>query len=608
MTDQLLETFPARDGADQLAERESRRVTIKVLAAKKSEAVLLASFGLWALLIWFFSESVTEAIFPLLTKIRAPGEYSTSEGYIENVRGIAILLGIKLPIPLVVGWIFRSHVVRWASRVRQAPRSLLLILGFAALLQALTVFTFSPIVAGDGASYFKIAEGMSGFDFNSHLAFSTGYPFVFSFLLVWDGYGPIDQYIIIVAQKALFVGEVYLIYRIFISTTNRNVAIAASAIFALSPAFFDMTSHTRPMAFLAPILLFMVYESACKKNPSWLLLALAGGIGLLVRPVIWPVVVVGLIVYYLRVRKMQQALLATCLTGFVFGAYILVVHWPSTGTPKYSYVAGTNLHQHLAMAGILPRAEYGKSSVELLTYLAAELPNPPEELWGSKGWFKLRYDGPRPEIDLTPVDSPNVDTLHQLHYAIGHSKADSLLLKSSLSAIMHNPARYLRSIASTGLGSMESVAAYPNFPTRSDLTILNSTFMGFKRAYAAEGGRHFGQDSRLLFWPGVALVELLNTPTRFSKWFWLLGGIILPSFTLLWVNRQRFMVGVVLAASLGYIVSTFAFAPAPLSRYIEPILPLLFLNAGIALFVVLSLGHSITVRSRRLYRTRFTSA
>jgi hypothetical protein len=506
---------------------------------------------------------------------------------------------------------------------KRAP--LLWVTATAILVRLLIIVSYPPIIAGDGADYWHLARVMAQGAFQGNLVYSTGYPFALSFVLMpmqwlWSAAPGLAYRLVLVAQYACGVITVILLYDLLRRMVSPRAALIGGLISALSPVEAAWASETRPEFFLSFLLilgLWLLMRIASRPRPTALMFALVGAVAGLT----WLVRVNSVIVAPLwclavwlwpreQPRRLRIAWIGAFLTTgiIVAGGYLVLVHYPTTGTWKYSYLFGWNLKNHLADAGILFDRANGPASATLIRYDHANLP--PELKPPKVTTLASNVDHP---IDARlaavlrsapePAQSTAVDFEEKrLYLLLGFRETDALMTRAALETIAAHPIPYVASVAQT---MVDYFYRYHEFgsdfilPDEQHLAVLQQGALGFVKVSARETGignqgdaTHtkakwaFEQPS-WVWLPGIRLLSGYYQVFRFS---WVLSPIAILACVVLFLRspRRRAFVGLCVALVLLWLGAV-AFICPPGSRYRTPIEPFMdvFIGAAIAwLFTV----------------------
>ncbi len=507
-----------------------------------------------------------------------------------------------------------------AQRITGIPEGRATLLGLtaiAAIVRILIIVSYPPIIASDGADYWHLAREMAAGAFQGDLVYSTGYPFALSFALrpmqwMWSVSPDLAYRFVLVLQHTCGLLAVMLLYAVLRRMVNARAALIGALICALSPVVAAWASETRPeffLSFLLVLSLWLLMHATTHSHPNALRFALAGavvGLTWLVR--INSVVVVPLwcLAIWLwlpaQLRRLRLGWVGAFLGAgiLVAASYLALVHQPSTGTWKYSYLLGWNLKNHLADAGIpFDRAD-GPASATLIRYEHADLPK--EDL-PKVTTLSSHVDHPidaRLAAAMINAPEPTASTAtdfdeKRLFYLLGFPEADRMMTQAALEVITAHPISYFAAVAQTMADYFYRYHEFSSdfmLPDEEHFDVLRQGPLGFVKVGAriAHPEREdetthtkpkwaFEQAS----WVWLPGIRLLNDYYGVFRLSWVLAptSMLICFVLFLRAPRRRAFIGLCLGLVLVWLGAV-AFVSPPAARYRTPIEPIMDIFIGVA--------------------------
>ena len=293
---------------------------------------------------------------------------------------------------------------------------------------------------------------------------------------------------------------------------------------------------------------WLLFRATARPRPAAALTALAGitaGLSWLTR--VNSVVVAPMLVLALWLsardssRERRAALIGVLLAPamLIAGGYPALIHHPTTGAWKYSYVLGWDLKNQVADAGIPFDRANGPASAALIRYqysgiaprdalpkvtvLAEHLEHPIDAPLATK----LRH---APQLAQSTTGNFEEKRLYLL---LGFQETDSLLTQAALETIAAHPLSWLLAVARTLAGYFYRCSNFSSdfmLPDEEHLEVIQPGRLGFMKVSAREA--HMTNDS-----------EASHTKAKWAfeqpSWVWLPGIRLLNAyyglFRFLWV-------------------------------------------------------------------------
>jgi hypothetical protein len=488
----------------------------------------------------------------------------------------------------------------------------------AALVRILTVVSYPPIIAGDGADYWHLARQMATGAFQGNLVYSTGYPFVLSLALIpmqwlWSATPDLAYRLVLVGQHTCGLITVVLLYDLLRRMVSPRAALIGGLLSALSPVEAAWASETRPeffLSFLLVLSLWLLMRVTSRPRPITVLFALAGataGLSWLVRVnsvIAAPLWCLAIWLWPDGHSRRSRFGWAGAFLGaglLIVGGYLALVHYPTTGTWKYSYLLGWNLKNRLADAGIPFDRANGPATAALIRYQYAdiglkELPKVTE--------LASHVDHPidaRLAAALRSAPEPTKSTTvdfeeKRLYLLLGFPEADGLMTRAALETIAAHPIPYLTSVAQTIADYFYRYNEFSSdfvLPDEMHIGVLKQGVLGFVKVSVSES--HLGDDGETSHtktkwafeqpsWVWLPGINLLNGYYDVFRFSWILSPVAFIVCLILFLRapRRRAFVGLCLGLVILWLGAV-AFICPPGARYRTPIEPFMDILVGVAL-------------------------
>ncbi|MBZ0303041.1 MAG: glycosyltransferase family 39 protein [Anaerolineae bacterium] len=404
-------------------------------------------------------------------------------------------------------------------------RKHVLILLLITLLTRGIMFISYPFGGEDdnqAAQNYLINELVHGNLLIGNLRFNTGYPLVIA-PVTWlaQPLGRFDDRLVLLVQVTLASTIPFLIYDILRKRRSESEAFFVALVVALNPFGWQWAHLTLPVwlvAFCVTLALWMIHRGLLSQQHRLRWVFGAGfvmGIAVLARFNFAPVVaVLGLGFFALRHLSLRQRLAMFITLGATSGAmllaYIVLIHFPSTGTWTLSCVSGANLLQSLSSKGVPLTPANGSMTqkyFELVTLEPRDIPllSDTYPLWqkgdswvSSEELTRFLAQTPGPIAETLPSAFPGT-----LFKYLGPCATDQLLRSVAVEGLRTRPLQWAGGILPQ-VGQMLLYQPQPGFknlylPDVRDMMFVGQNRVGFQQA---EEGYYNGQ---IVWVPGIWL-------------------------------------------------------------------------------------------------------
>ncbi len=447
----------------------------------------------------------------------------------------------------------------------------------------------------------QIAQLNEGNLLIGNLRYHTGYPlFIAPVAALSQGFGRLDERVLLLVQVVLSASIPFLVYDILRVRRTPREALVVALLLALDPFGMQWAHFILPnwmIAFCFVAALWLIHRGLQAEKRALLWVALAGvllGWAALARLNLAPVVAVfGAAFFLLPGMSRWQQIRYFATLGIssvaVLLLYVILIHYPSTGTWSLSCYTGTNLLVSVYVKGFNLLAENGAATQEYLNWLTHQ---PPREViftsgihprWAEPGsWATaeeyaafINQPGGTPEQTVTTVFPA------QLFYYLGPCTTDQLLLEVHHEAVRTQPLRWLASIPADVL-SMLVQPVTPIYdplylPRYEQIDFTGESRLGFREV---EGEYYNGHT---VWEPGIWFYSQVFNLWNGFKWLTPLA-LVWAFFSREWLYKAS---AIVLLAFL-VLLSVFG---NPLPRLYAPLYPLTPLLIGAFLSFLGRYGH-----------------
>ena len=245
-------------------------------------------------------------------------------------------------------------------------RPLLIVLAACALLRLLFLCTYPLNVSGDGATYAHMMRARV-----SNLAHAGGYPFLLGlpaslFVVTYaeakhersvsreadlstSVQSTIRDFYVQGLNHLVDLGVVALLYWLIASLSTPLMGALGAAMYGLNPWHVQWATVVRPEPMQSALLLAAVaaaYAGWRGRHGCYPLAAVAFAFAFLVKPnsLLLAPLPVAILLLDRKAPRVKLALQCAGSAVIVVGAFLLLYHWPSTGTFRLDYLVGHNLY------------------------------------------------------------------------------------------------------------------------------------------------------------------------------------------------------------------------------------------------------------------------
>ncbi len=477
---------------------------------------------------------------------------------------------------------------------RAARRHLGILLAITVLVRCM-MFVSYPLGAAhydddQAAQGYFMAELAAGNLLVGNVRYGTGYPLVMAPLFALTrALGSLADRGFLLIQVVAHSAIPFLVYDMFRRRFRHKCAFIVALAVLLDPFGLQWAHVMLPgwLVALVCVAALWLAQLAWRASPGrrCVCFALAGvGLGMmcLARWNFAPAVAVfGFSVFLwrhipLRQRALLCLLVAAC-SGGVIGAYIGLIHIPSTGVTDVNCVAAHNAMRSLREKGVAARASNGEHSARYAELLAL-----PARAHGQTYHLSLwRRAGPwvgeadqqaflrQPHGDVAEEIATDFPGL--LYWHLGPCPVDSLLSGAFQEALALNWPRYLAGVVRAAGASLTHIQAdapvdYMYLERAEAIAWQGDNQLGMERALS----RQF--DGHLVWRPGLSLFSALFRP-------WNLIKLLTPLALLAALWRRDWLLTCVAAMLLAGLVSLAA-ATILTPRYISTLAPLYSILIG----------------------------
>ena len=471
-----------------------------------------------------------------------------------------------------------------------------LLLLLTLLIQGAMFFSY-PLGAGSGddnesAQKYYISEYARGNFLVGNVRYSTGYGLVMApFKTLTDQAGHTAERALLLLQMLGQSAIPFLAYDIMRRRFSNRAALI-TALFCLADPFLLQWSHFQLPGWLIGLSIVTALWLAglawhAKTRRRFILIGLAAallGVMSFARFNVAPLVAVygAGFLFWRHISWRGRLLLFVmvgAISGGILGAYLLLIHIPSTGTTTLSCTAGATQLASLPLKGFELRQSNGPHSrryAELLTLDAGRpvtFHSDTYPLWRNPGPWVSKAE--REAFLAQPIGEPseNIEIVFPaaLYWHMGPCAADALLYDVYFETIEKQPLKLLgENLRLVALNLMQSQAG-AIFPLQyldaaAAITWTDGDSLGFYRAESARFNGH------RVWRPGVVVYSALFPLLQLCK--------LLTPFAIVWALWRRdailSLAAVMLPLGLGLITLAAAVEP----RYYASLAPLYPLLAG----------------------------
>ncbi len=447
-------------------------------------------------------------------------------------------------------------------------RHLLILLAVTLITQAVFFISY-PLGSANfdddqNAALYHIDRLLYGDFLIGNLRYHTGYPLVIAPVVgISHIFGSLDERFVLLVQVSLSALIPFLIYDIFRIRRSPNEALVVALLVALDPFGLQWAHFMLPnwlIALCLVLALWCIHKSLLHPH-RWLLWIITCGLVLgvagLARLNFTPIIaVLGLAFFLLTdltwMRRFKMFVTLGVSSTAILLLYMLLIHYPSTGTTSFSCYTGINMLVSTYVKDFDLSVENGPDTRHYLELLTLK---PPREVpftrdiyprWSEPGswataeeyaaFINQPYGEPAPQVtSVFPSD---------LYYYLGPCQTDEILLAVHNEAVQAQPLRWLISIPLDIVNMLiqrrEPEINYPIYLPRYDQITFEGDYpLGFRRA---EASYYNGQ---VVWEPGIwfysrafdlwnifkLLLPLAVIWTIWSKdWFYKASAILLIAF------------------------------------------------------------------------------
>ena len=422
-----------------------------------------------------------------------------------------------------------------------------------------------------------------------NIRYNTGYPiFIAPFAAAGQQFGRLNERFVLLVQVTLTALIPFLLYDLVHRHHSRRAALTVALLALFDPNGLQWAHLSLPVWLVAlcfTLAIWIVARARQRALPTGLLLV-AGvvlGIAVLARLNFAAVVAVtGMFLLFSRghsLRKRMAALLALASGSLlILVGYVLLVHFPSTGTFRLSCVGGVSLLESIQEAGISVARENGSDTARLLLlnalpadssfdpggdYAYWQIPGP----WVSQEAQSNFREQPPPEKVPLAFD---IFAPRTLDWYLGPCELDSLFSAVAREALVAQPLIFLQSLPEEVPGLLHRFTLW-HLPHIDSLEIYEDSDVPFPLQRARSWQR--GAYMRNPLWP--APLAIYSHTRNILSWTNLL---IVPA--LAWALLRRRVVFSQAALILVFWVVFLAVVDWHEGRIVAPLWPLWPLLTG----------------------------
>lgn len=450
-------------------------------------------------------------------------------------------------------------------------RHLLILLLVTCITQAVFFISYPLGTANfdddQSAALYHVERLLAGDFLIGNLRYHTGYPLLIAPVVgVSEWLGSFDERFILLVQVSLSALIPFIVYDILRVRRSPNEAFGVALLVALDPFGWQWAHFMLPNWLIALgvlLALWCVHKGLLQPRRLLVWVALAGiilGLAGLARLNFTPVIaVLGLTFFLIASLAFWQRFAMFVTLGVsstaVLLVYMLLIHYPSTGTTSFSCYTGINMLVSVYVKGFDLSVENGPATRHYLELLTL---TPPREIpftrdiyprwsepgsWATPAEYAAFINQPygEPAAQVTSVFPSD------LYYYLGPCQTDEILLGVHNEAVQAQPLRWLVSIPVDMVTMLVQTYTradnYPIYlPRHADITFDSDNRFGFRRAEADyyngqvvwEPGIWFYSQAFDLWNSFKLLAPLAVIWAVWSKdWFYRASAIILLAFLLL---------------------------------------------------------------------------
>lgn len=404
------------------------------------------------------------------------------------------------------------------------------------------------------AQQYLIDEIRSGNLLVGNLRYNTGYAFVAApFDALSDLAGDrLNDRVFLLIQIILSALIPYLVYDIMCHRFSANLALLTAILLIIDPFGLQWSHFILPpwwITFCFTSAFWLLDKAHRKRKYGLLYISLAAifmGIAVLARLNIAPAVaILGssiLFWFHLELRKrLQFFILFGALSAGILLAYLLTIHYQSTGTLRPSCIGQQTRMKSVTYGGIPIVASNGKATQEylqLLTYQAdRELSFHADSypLWRIPDTWVSEIEYEAFAAHQPPVVLPQETTIGHssvLYYYLGPCETDDILGRVNDEAMLAYPLRYamgfLRMVVNILIQNPHGIPVDNQYLPESNMLEFEPIRLGFSRATGVDNVLYTGQ---IVWQPGIRIYSTIFPLLNNIKYLSLAG--------LLWAIWRR---------------------------------------------------------------------
>lgn len=469
-------------------------------------------------------------------------------------------------------------------------RHLRLLLLATILIQA-AMFLSYPLGTGsnndnESAQKYLISEVAGGNFLVGNVRYNTGYAFVMApFKTLTDHFGPLSERALLLLQVLASCSVPFLVYDFMRRRFGERAALITATLVLVDPfnlqwAHFQLPGWLLALGTVSALWLAQLAWSASPRRRFGLaaLAAVMLGVMSFTRFNYAPLIAIYGLSFLLWThipigQRLALFGITGVISGGILGAYILLIHIPSTGTTTLSCTAGATLVASLPEKNFELRASNGPHSTtyaQLLTlrpgrsvdffgdrYPLWRYPGPWVSEEEAEDFFAQPYGDMKEEIDIVFPAA--------LYWYLGPCAADALLTDVYAETVARDFFKIAWENKKAVFNMLIQHPAAPPFPLQyvdrpETLTWLDEGWLGFQRAESASYNGHRlwrpGVEIYSALFPVLNLIKLL-TPLALVAAFWRRDWLLVTAAVML-------LTGLILIAIAASIEPRYYASMAPL--------------------------------------------
>lgn len=412
-------------------------------------------------------------------------------------------------------------------------RHIIILIGLSLLLRG-WLFTSYPFGVGDdnqAAQQYLIEEILSGNLQIGNVRYQTGYPLVIAPVAALAAQvDALDDRILLLVQVAVSALIPFLIYDIVRRWRSEREAFIVALFVLFDPLGLQMPHFMLPewwVAFGIVFGLWCITRARTSPRPMiWFIAAgVVMGLGGIARLNILPLVaLIGVLVLIQRQQPLRWRIQGFAAIGVfsaaILGLYMVLIHYPSTGTWQPSCISGVSLYESLGDKNLTISAANGSASAAFLDVTARLVPR--EIIFTQDTYPLWRQIEPWGTPDELAVFEAGTATqgyplnVYSLSYYLGPCEADRLTRAMFWETVRAQPLTYA---AGTLVSTLKVLMQIPQFepsilllPSIDQVEPVGTPrFAGFQRV---EGGYYTGQ---WVWLPGIQWFSALAATWNLIK-------------------------------------------------------------------------------------------